>query len=198
MEIVRKLDSYAEYSPSGTGVHIICRGQLPASGRRRGSVEMYGHARFFTVTGLHVTGTPTTIEQRDEAIAAVHAEYVAAPAGSLESSTGASSAPAVALDDAELLRRMFAARNGRAVAALWSGEIGRYERNDSVADLALCAHLAFWTGGDPMRIDRLFRQSALCRPKWDERRGERTYGELTIKRAIQSMRSSYLPERRAR
>jgi hypothetical protein len=42
-------------------------------------------------------------------------------------------------------------------------------------------------------MNRLFRQSALMRPKWDERRGERTYGERTIERAISQCRDSYSP-----
>ncbi|MDQ3045087.1 MAG: hypothetical protein M3R06_08060, partial [Chloroflexota bacterium] len=33
--IVTELDSYAELSPSGTGVHVIVAGSLPAKGRRR-------------------------------------------------------------------------------------------------------------------------------------------------------------------
>lgn len=37
------------------------------------------------------------------------------------------------------------------------------------ADLALCSALAFWTGRDAPRMDRLFRQSGLMRAKWAER-----------------------------
>jgi putative DNA primase/helicase len=40
-DIVAHLDSYTEASPSGTGVHIICKGKLPPGGRRIGPVEMY-------------------------------------------------------------------------------------------------------------------------------------------------------------
>src|ERR1041385_2785375 len=42
-------------------------------------------------------------------------------------------------------------------------------------------------------MNRLFRQSALMRPKWDERRGERTYGERTIEHAIAQCRDTYTP-----
>src|SRR5262249_4774716 len=54
----------------------------------------------------------------------------------------------------------------------------------SEADLALASLLAFWTGGDAARVDRLFRASALSRPKWDEARGATTYGGKTIGTAI--------------
>lgn len=47
--IVRDLDSYAEASPSGTGVHIIVRGKAP--NKKRGRVEAYSSERYFTMTG---------------------------------------------------------------------------------------------------------------------------------------------------
>ena len=40
-EFVHTLCSYAEYSQSGNGIHVICKGELPKGGRRRGNVEMY-------------------------------------------------------------------------------------------------------------------------------------------------------------
>ena len=50
-EFIYSLQSYAEYSQSGTGIHIICRGKLPSSGRRHKNVEMYDSGRFFVMTG---------------------------------------------------------------------------------------------------------------------------------------------------
>jgi putative DNA primase/helicase len=44
-------DKYVEASPSGRGVHIITRGTL-RGGRKKGSLEVYGQERFFTVTGV--------------------------------------------------------------------------------------------------------------------------------------------------
>lgn len=48
---VAALDSYTEISPSGTGLHVICRGQLPGPAIKRPVGEMYDRARYFTVTG---------------------------------------------------------------------------------------------------------------------------------------------------
>ena len=61
MEVVRKVDSYAEFSPSGAGLHIICRSDMTGDGRKVGRVEVYPRGRYFTVTGDHVSGTPETI-----------------------------------------------------------------------------------------------------------------------------------------
>jgi putative DNA primase/helicase len=49
LEIVRTFNSYTELSASGTGLHIIVRGDVP--NRRKGEVEVYSSKRFFTVTG---------------------------------------------------------------------------------------------------------------------------------------------------
>jgi putative DNA primase/helicase len=54
LRVIEGLDSYTELSPSGKGVHVIAKGQIPHGGRR-GAVEMYCQDRFFTVTG-HVLG----------------------------------------------------------------------------------------------------------------------------------------------
>ena len=62
--IIRQLDSYTEVSPSGTGVKIWVRARLPGDRNRTGHIEIYDRARFFTVTGQHLPGTPTTIEDR--------------------------------------------------------------------------------------------------------------------------------------
>ncbi|WP_425494407.1 hypothetical protein [Natronoglomus mannanivorans] len=52
--------------------------------------------------------------------------------------------------------------------------------------MALCCLLAFWTGGDATREDRLFRQSGLIREKWDDVHYSdgSTDGEKTVERAI--------------
>jgi putative DNA primase/helicase len=48
-EIVRFFDSYTELSATGTGLHVIVRGEVP--NRRKDDVEVYSSKRFFTVTG---------------------------------------------------------------------------------------------------------------------------------------------------
>lgn len=78
-DIIERLDSYTEVSPSGTGVHILVEGALPEGRNQRDGVEMYDDGRFFTVTGAHVEGTPKTVNSREEALRSVHADYVQAP-----------------------------------------------------------------------------------------------------------------------
>jgi putative DNA primase/helicase len=185
VDILREIDSYGEISPSWTGVHVLAVGALPPGRRRHGNVEMYDGGRFFTVTGRHVARTPRTIEERTAVLAVLHARLFPAPAASPRCMSARS--PASVGDDATLLARAHAARNGAKFAALWRGDATGYP-SPSEADLALCAMLAFWTAGDAGRIDRLFRASGLMRPKWDEVRGAHTYGAATIACAVRGRR----------
>jgi putative DNA primase/helicase len=183
--MVAVLDSYTEISPSGTGLRVLAFGALPPGRRRRGNIELYDNARFLTITGQHVAGTPSTLEERTAAFAALHRE-VFGPAGS--SRPTASSGPReVAADDGELLAQARRARNGAKFDRLWHGDTTGYD-SASQADLALCNMLAFWTRGDHSRVDRLFRASGLYRVKWDAKRGEQTYGAQTIACALAERR----------
>jgi len=79
------------------------------------------------------------------------------------------------LSDAELLERMFAASNGNGVRRLWEGDTSGYASHSEA---------------DPERIDRLFRQSGLCREKWLSRAD---YRERTISKALEGLRDTYKP-----
>lgn len=205
--VVNQLESYTEVSPSGTGYHVLVEGSLPDGRNRKGGVEMYDDARFFTVTGDHVSGTPPEIYPHQDALAAVHQEYVQ-PDSASASNTEPHANPDRAtenqgqtqtdLADSEILEKASQAKNGEKFERLWSGQTSGYESH-SEADMALCSILAFWTGGDSQQMDRLFRQSDLIREKWDEvHYGDgATYGEKTIRRAIQGTSTFYDPNYRS-
>ncbi|WP_267643531.1 phage NrS-1 polymerase family protein [Haloarchaeobius amylolyticus] len=200
--IIDRLDSFTEVSPSGTGYHVLIKGELPDGRNRRGSVELYDKARFFTVTGDHVEETPTQVARRQDALVAIHREYVQEDEPDQETGQGATtedrtdttSTPDVDLDDNELLRKAKNASNGEKFERLWNGNILGYD-SQSEADMALCCMLAFWTGGDRAQMDQLFRQSGLLREKWDEVHyaDGSTYGEKTVERAISRTSEYYDP-----
>jgi primase-polymerase (primpol)-like protein len=184
--IIDALASYTEISPSDTGMHVLVHGTLPPGRRRTGPIEMYDAGRYFTVTGAHLMGTPMAIEERTAALAALHRQLF--PASTWQPAPRASGV--LNLDDAQVLARAHAARNGTKFAALWQGDTSGYPSH-SEADQALCNLLAFWTGGNAAQMDRLFRQSGLYREKWDSRRGAETYGVHTIARALAGARCTY-------
>ena len=212
-DIIDRLDSYTEISPSGTGYHVLIEGDLPEGRNRRGHIELYDKARFFTVTGEHNGERPTHIARRQDALVAIHREYVHGPSSDEKSSaanpenseedSGVSESTdhtvdteTIDLDDEKLLEKARRASNGPKFQRLWRGNTGGYESN-SEADMALCCLLAFWSGGDNRQMDRLFRESALIREKWDEVHfaDGSTYGEKTIERAISNTSEFYDPDR---
>jgi len=199
-DIIDRLDSYTERSPSGTGYHVLIEGELPDGRNRKGTIEMYDSARFFTVTGDHVAETPTTVARRQDALAAVHREYVQddvveQASNNRSGETDRKPVPDIDLDDRELLKKAKNATNGEKFERLWNGNTVSYE-SQSEADMALCFLLAFWTGGDAMQMDQLFQQSGLMREKWDEVHyaDGATYGEKTIERAIARTSEFYDPD----
>jgi putative DNA primase/helicase len=174
--IVAELDSYTELSPSGAGVHVVVRARLKDGPRRRGPVEMYDRGRYFTITGARLTGVPHTPLPRQREVDALRARLFPAPVAAARPR----GPQVVPVSDRGLLERAFAASNGAAFERLYQGDMSGYG-SQSEADLALCAHLAYWTGGDPDRIDSLFRSSGLMRDKWERA----DYRQRTIGKALQ-------------
>lgn len=210
--IIARLGSYTETSPSGTGVHIIVKASLLAAleyldrtvlQHKRGNIELYDSDRYFTWTGNHLSGTPTTIESRQDELNDLYRELFPQAAQETDEEAPAPAAGIrLTLDDAFIVEQAGKARggNGLKFARLWSGDASAYRRTDgstdeSRADLALCGILAYWTQKDPGQMDRLFRRSGLYRKeRWDQaaRSGE-TYGQGTIREAILHCRQVYDP-----
>ena len=202
-EIIETVQSYTELSPSGTGIHILCKGVLPEGRKRRGAVEMYSTMRYFTVTGNQF-GLEYPFSDCTERVAVMHRKYL----GEEETATGAQRAalpmPAVRGTNADMsvdavLRRMFDSKHGQKLQDLYNGSWERYGIGDgsqSSADQAFCNTLAFWCRCDAVLMDAIFRRSGLYRQKWDKRRGAKTYGQITIDRAIKDCRDIWEPQER--
>lgn len=65
--------------------------------------------------------------------------------------------------------------------------------NQSDADMSFISMLAFWCGCDEEQMDRIYRSSGMMRQKWDRKQAGTTYGALTIRNAVNSCTSIYLP-----
>lgn len=199
-DVLERMGAYAEKSPSGTGLHLLF---LVAPGfefdrkryyinHRDLGLEVYVSGatnRFVTLTGD--TQTPgADLEDRSEQLRALLERYMVRP-GAVETPTGTERKP-VPLSDDEIVEKALAAKNGDAFRALWEGNVTGHPSH-SEADIALCNSLAFWTNGDPERVDRLFRRSGLMREKWDQLRGAETYGATTVANAVRTLTFGYDP-----
>jgi putative DNA primase/helicase len=71
-EVIRCLDSYAEASPTGTGVHIYLLGSLDLPANRFSyhglHIEVYQTDRYTTLTGVHLPETPVLLQPRADAL----------------------------------------------------------------------------------------------------------------------------------
>jgi len=200
--IVEQLNSYTEISPSGGGVKIFLRATKPGTRCRKGcedgEVEIYGSGRFFTVTGRRVPDVSGDVEPRQDELAAVYRSVFGddAPTAAPSSPPAPSLAPSIRLTDDEILQKaQRSRRSGEKFKALWGGLWNNYFNSASEADLSVCCTLAFYTK-DAAQIDRMFRRSGPIRAKWDEPRGDSTYGRDTVQKALSKVTAQYVPKRR--
>lgn len=192
-EFINVLETYAEISPSGTGIHLITKGELPPRGRRRGNVEIYDTGRFFTMTGKHIGGYNGISEDEYGQLNFLHNKYIAnheKEIKKINTSTGFGNDLSVD----KIIDIAKKSKNRLRFTTLYEGDWTQLYDSQSEADMALANDLAFWTARDPQKMDEIFRKSNLYRDKWDEQRGDYTYGDMTITRAIESCQNEFIPE----
>lgn len=174
----------AELSQSGKGLHLWgMRSQMPAHASKNTELhlELYSSKRFILLgSGAIGQMSPDCV-----AIDAVAAGYFP-PRDHTGLVHGAGPRPGWRgpTDDGELLRRALQSTSAKAAFQGKATFADLYHRNvdalartypatgegqfdASSADAALAQLLAFWTGADSARIERLMRTSALARPKYD-------------------------------
>ncbi len=194
-EIVDAVPSYWEVSPSGEGLRCWLKGQLPQGGRRKGGVEMYDDSRYLTLTG-RVFSEHRSVSECTAELAAVYAKVFGKENDKAPSSPPVDAAvpPPRHLSDTELLADIRCSKQSARFEELYSGRGGE---DASANDLSLCNILAFWTARDATRMDRIFRNSELMRDKWDEKHSAdgRTYGQMTIAKAIAGCKDVYTGRR---
>ena len=189
--------SYTEHSPSHTGLRIFARcpgvhGKVVRQAPEGpGKVELFMSGFFVTVTGKPYKDVTRDIFDRSSLICAMTQRWAQPKPETPTTPPPVTSSPTE--DDAQLVRRMLASREGQRIGRLWDGDTTQFPDRHT-ADWRLVKDLLFWTGGDAARVDRLFRQSGLYRPeKWDRvaTRERMTYGELTILKALESGATFY-------
>jgi len=199
-EDAERFATYTEVSPSGTGLHFWLRGDLPGTRNRTGKIEIYHRDRYMSVTGQRHADTPTEIAMRPTELADFYARVFTPKRAATQAVNDETVTPSdtprtketepstAALSDADLLARIRRAKNKDEFHRLWAGDWKGYD-SQSEADLALCGMLAFWTGGDAPRMDRLFRQSGQHREKWERP----DYRDRTITKALEGRTEFYSP-----
>lgn len=205
--------TYIERSQNGKGFHIVCNvraGEFPRdiNGEWKYNnrneplqLEVYlaedhgdrvDHGQFLAATGDLVSDSDEITDQT-ESMKVFLERYMQKTTQTVHA---ADKVPVVPLTDRMIRERLNVARrarNGYKFHELY--DLGRFDSyaSQSQADQALTDILAYFLGRDPKAIDTAFRHSKLMRDKWDERRGNTTYGERTILKAIDSVEEVYVP-----
>lgn len=212
-DVIDAVPTYAEASPSGTGLRLFGIGFMPDGKTRSdvddadGHIEMYETGRYLTVTGATVDDAHDEVRQVNDEIAEIHAEYIASDDADTEQSElaedggteavsggdtptpGGDSSGSVDLSDTDLVEKAKNAENGDKFDRLWNGRTAGY-KSHSEARQALANLLAFWTRGDESRMLRLFKQSDLCRGDDDIR----TFENYEIPTALDGRTDYYEPD----
>lgn len=77
-EIIDKLDSYTEISPSGKGIRIFVKGKIIRNRRLlKLGIEIYKGPYFLTITGQHLDGLPRKVMDRTDVNARMYCRYAA-------------------------------------------------------------------------------------------------------------------------
>lgn len=196
LEIVRRLASLTVVSPSGTGLHVWVKGTLlhlldedtgGFNKKQERGIEGYSAIHYMTFTGEVFSGE--SIEERQEEVEDLYRDLYPEDETAGTASTGVDVRHD--LTDEELLQKARSAgKTGAQFATLY--DVGYAGSDHSAADAQLMAMLAFWTGKDSERMERLFSGSALGqRGKWKNTPG---YRERTIRHAIKRTRKVYDPD----
>ena len=191
-------DAYFERSPSGTGLRGFFRLSPDFAydktvyyiNNRKHGLEVYlpgATNRFVTVTGdVYRSGSVT---RNDEALQNALDTFMRR-ANRVE---GSRIEACSYLDDDAVIEHASRSESGEKFKMLYEGHWEEGYDSQSDADMALVSILAFWCGNVEEQIDRIFRTSGLMREKWDRRTGDSTYGQITIRNAVASNDTIYVP-----
>jgi hypothetical protein len=200
--------AWGEVSQSGTGLHVMgyCDKSKLADRRNKwaGWLEFYIQERFiaFSENGWQRIGGVDIDYDWTEVLLKIvpEREFLGElPEGIDPTYTGPeddgellnlamrSKSTASAFGDAVSFKDLWE-KNEPVLAAKWPDYGGKGTFDHSSADMALMCQLAFWTGKDMPRMDRLFRQSALMRGKYEDRDD---YRKNTIQLAARKINKVY-------
>ena len=171
-------ESYTELSVSGTGVHIVVRGQLP-DGVKRDHVEAYSSKRYIVFTGQVLRRLP--INDYHEAVQSLHRQMKGKSAHRFELTETPET-----LSDADLVDMAMRASNGEKFNQLCAGHWQTEYPSQSEADFALLSILAFYTKSNA-QLRRIFRMTALGK------RDKATRNDTYLNFAISKIRASEVP-----
>ncbi|MDW4036946.1 DUF927 domain-containing protein [Staphylococcus saprophyticus] len=182
--------TYCELSPSGTGLHCFFKGTLPDNRKKKRTdldIELYDTGRFMTVTG-HTIGQSEICDDQ-ETINNIVERYFKLE----ESQNTITYDPNYKSDlsDEDVLNIMLKSKAKDKISDLLKGNYESYFESPSEAVQSLLHYLAFYTGKDKQQMERIFMDYNSLTDKWDNKRGNTTWGQLELDKAITNQSEVY-------
>lgn len=192
LKFISIANTYTEISPSKTGLHLFISLDKPFQplANKKAPFEIYTKGRYFTFTNIPYQETKEirtiSLKELNDILS-----VIGYPWGNDNDQKHTKQVGIISLEDNTVLTKMFNSKNGKEIKQLYEGDISKYKNDESSADIALCMHLAFWTGKNTSQIERLWTSSSLGqRDKTQKRQDYRT---RTINNAISKTKDVYTP-----
>lgn len=188
--------TYCEKSPSGTGLHCFFKGKLSSERKKKRKdldIELYDSARFMTVTGDSIGQSEISDDQNflnNLVDRYFKLEKSRQTVGVNSENFGET------LTDAEVVNIMLKSKQKDKICDLLQGRYETYFGSPSEAVQSLLHYLAFYTGKNKAQMERIFLNYNNLTDKWDSKRGNTTWGQLELDKAIYNQSEVYIKSRK--
>ncbi|KYM54265.1 helicase [Fusobacterium necrophorum subsp. funduliforme] len=191
---LRGISTYAEISPSKTGLHFIGKGEVPGERKRYKNLEIYDKDRFFTVTGNVLKDrNRNKVINIDSELKPLYEKYM--PKINVINSENKRNQITIFLkDDQDIVEKLFDrgyfSYTGEDLRRIYYGNYESYFNSQSEADFFMLQRLLYYTADVEQAIS-LMEKSGLKREKWYKRRGNTDYIHYIADKAISSINQFY-------
>ena len=166
---LREISTYAEISPSKTGLHFIGKGKVPGERKRYKNLEIYDKDRFFTVTGNVIKDRDRNkVINIDSELNPLYERYMS-KTNAIISENKRSPTVTSYKGDQDILEKLFDrgyfSYTGEDLRQIYYGNYEIYFNSQSEADFFILQRLLYYTGNVEMAIS-FMENSGLKREKW--------------------------------
>jgi Protein of unknown function (DUF3987) len=200
--LIERFKTYAEYSPSGRGIHlwftVSNKNSEPMrewlSHKRLGNLEIYGYKQFITITSAPVPGAAEDITDCTDALIELYRELeTTAKATSSDKKLDWDAQPVTLKTPEEVLQSIDSSPKGKRfrdlhetgdaiLAGFKADDDGKIDH--SKVDAWYIHTVLDHADNDPRMAVALYEHSALRREKSEGKRGDQSYAEYSVERIL--------------
>ena len=199
-DFLRGISTYAEISPSKTGLHFIGKGKVPGERKRYKNLEIYDRDRFFTITGNILKDKDRSkIVNINQELLPLYKTYMPS-IDSVEGKAGRINLNSNSLayknrfSQDDILNILFNRRyfnySGEDLRQIYNWNYQNYFNSRSEADFFMLGRLLYYTA-DVEKSISLMENSRLKRNKWYKKRGSTDYIHYIADRAMNGISKFY-------